>query len=209
MNIESSRNVMPYYEKPGVPSTLIRLPRVSPENISEGFPFAIMPSGGLQRGVSGGIIIDKDVFDALHRAQKYLSKANPNLLIVLKRGYFPRDWLVRLKEKVASKIFAIIYPSRKHEAGEIFSNDDWGHYGGFGVDLGVYDRSSKKYYSSFLPPENAFSSNCRVEQFKRGNPQLEMIYQELCGAVKHVGFSIHTNEIEARQMHVMLPENGK
>lgn len=192
-----------------VSSNLVLLPRIMPDDINVKVPFVVIPSSGFQRGVAKGIIIHKNVFLPLCKAQYYLKNTHPNLIIILKRGFFPRDFLLKAKEKIAKGIFTILYPYLRNEASKIFSNEDWGHHEGVGIDLGLYNKETRIFHMTFLPPLNAFSSKGMLEQYKRDNPKLQQYYKALCKTVNHAGFIIHPNEIEARQMHVILKQSEK
>ncbi len=198
-----------HFNQEELPTNMVVLQNISPENVNEDYPFAVIPSGGFQQGMKEGVVVHKDVIGALVMAQNHLAQSSPDLVIVLKRGFFPRDFPVRLKERIGIGLFRLLYPARRDEAGEIFSNKDWGHHNGRGVDLGLYDKSTQTYHSTFLPKINAFSSREALRRFWQDNPELKKHYSALCEAVEKAGFTIHKNEVESRQMHVLLKQDDK
>ncbi len=192
----------PPYKERGV-KNLVHLSPTNSFNRLDNFPLLIRPSAGFQRGVAEGVVISWKMIDPLCLAQDLLSKEDPNLTIVLKRGFFQETPIVRVKTRVAEAIFSTIYPERAHEAPEIFDNRRWGHFQGLGADLGLMLRKENFYLENFLPPFNAFSPQNWIEKYY-SDPKIGQHYNNLKMAVEGAGLSIHPHPIEARQMHVYM-----
>jgi D-alanyl-D-alanine dipeptidase len=190
------------YEYENVPD-LIFLPPVSPEKVNEEVPFIVLPSNGLQTGIPNGVVIHQKVFNPLRRAQDHLTIHHPGLVLVLKRGFFPRNFQVKLKEKLGIIGFSVLYPQRAGEAGEIFPNEGGGHHRGTGVDLGIYDSERNKFQLSFLPPLNAFSRRSTIQRYMN-DPYRSLCFSALKEAIESAGFRIHPNPIEEKQVHAFL-----
>lgn len=182
-----------------IPSGMALLHSRKPSEIDQEIPFIVMPSTGLQQGISRGVVISNEVLEKLKQAQSILDK--DSVILVLKRGYFPRTNAVILKEKLGVAIYSFLYGSNDVE--DIFDNSKYGHQAGMGVDLGVYDKLKDKYILSFLPTLNVFSPKWLSDRYF-SDPYINSMYGKLVSAVTNAGFQIHPQLLEARQMHCYI-----
>ncbi len=166
--------------------------------ITEEIPFIVKPSKGFQKAFSDRVILAESLFSKLVLAQTALSETNGELVLILKRGYFPRTESIVRKERISKTICKIIYPHLN--VNQIFENEPYGHHEGTGCDIGVYDSNNERYALSFLPIFNVFSPQWLLDIYEH-DEYLETLYTTVCSAIVSTGIKIHPNLLEARQIH--------
>lgn len=144
------------------------------------------------------VFITENAYSQLRQAQMHLLPHN--IKLALTRGYENEGpilkYLRRFMRWIGGVIFCVIYPERSHEWRAIFCPNGHDTFGDC-IDVNVIcdDR-----ILNFLP-YGVFTSKHVISAIRRNNASiLNMVWR----ALEAAGFSIHSNETEAMQIHCEL-----
>jgi hypothetical protein len=155
----------------------------------------------LHKGMNSGILIkprwfaksvfiDGKAFEAVQKAQSILPS---DIRLVITRAYQPEDLSMRFLRLIGAMVFKFIYPMRAAEIPEIFGHN--GHaLDGRHVDIGI---EYKNKILKLLP----FSVFTSLDVVINRSERYTQIIVEVQNALQECGFTIHSNKIEALQIH--------